>query len=427
MSHCRGTVARTPLPQVRRRWACAVVAFALAGPLHAQGVYPGPLAAEGDKLPGGFEPVLHLRTYYFDQESVAGVPSEAWALGGWAGARSPWWGELLQVGLVGYTSQKLYGPEDKGGTRLLTPTQGSITVLGEAYAALRVADQTFTAYRQLINRPFINPNDSRMVPHTFEAYTLGGAAGALSYTGGYITKVKVRDTDEFRWMSEVAGAGSGDHQGVVYAGLTYRLGKSGYVRLDEQYTPDVFNSFYADIRYPLDLGGGSELVLGAQAYPQSSVGAERIGSFSSWGYGLQAAYGRGPFELQLIWTQTGKERDTLNPYGTHPSYLNMMQVAFNTAGERAWGLGGSIEFDTLGAPGLSASVLHASGSDRRDFATGAPLADRHETDVQADYRFPKGSVFEGLRATLRYAWLHQDGAAQTGTQLRAYLNYDVRF
>ena len=97
MSHCRGTVARTPLPQVRRRWACAVVAFALAGPLHAQGVYPGPLAAEGDKLPGGFEPVLHLRTYYFDQESVAGVPSEAWALGGWAGARSPWWGSVAST------------------------------------------------------------------------------------------------------------------------------------------------------------------------------------------------------------------------------------------------------------------------------------------------------------------------------------------
>ena len=30
---------------------------------------------------GGFEPLLQLRTYYFDQESLSGKPSTAWALG----------------------------------------------------------------------------------------------------------------------------------------------------------------------------------------------------------------------------------------------------------------------------------------------------------------------------------------------------------
>ena len=95
------------------------------------------------------------------------------------------------------------------------------------------------------------------------------------------------------------------------------------------------------------------------------------------------------------WAQTGKGGDTLCPFGVHPSYLNLMQVAFDTAGEKAWGLGGRVEFDALGAPGLSASAID-------------------------------GSVLAGLRATLRYAWLRQDGAPQTGTQLRAHLNHDVR-
>ena len=90
-------------------------------------------------LPGGFEPVLQLRTYYFDQESLTGSPSAAWALGGWAGLRSPWWGDLFQVGIVGYTSQKLYGPDDKDGTKLLQPGQDPINVLGEAFGAVRVA------------------------------------------------------------------------------------------------------------------------------------------------------------------------------------------------------------------------------------------------------------------------------------------------
>ena len=70
--------------------------------------------------------------------------------------RSPWWGDMFQVGLVGYTSLKLNGPDDKDGTRLLAPGQETIAVLGEAFGSVRIFGQTFTGYRQRINRPFIN-------------------------------------------------------------------------------------------------------------------------------------------------------------------------------------------------------------------------------------------------------------------------------
>ena len=78
---------------------------------------------------------MQLRTYYFDTESLTGAKSEAWAVGGWAGVRSPWWGDMFQIGVLGYTSQKLYGPDDKDGTRLLMPGQKSFSVLGEAWGA----------------------------------------------------------------------------------------------------------------------------------------------------------------------------------------------------------------------------------------------------------------------------------------------------
>jgi len=392
----------------------------------AQGIYPSDLSKDGYKLPGGFEPVVQLRTYYFDQVSTSGAESEAWALGGWAGLRSPWWWDLLQVGIVGYTSQRLYGPEGKGGTKVLTSTQDSITVLGEAFGAIRVADQTVAAYRQLINRPFINPQDSRMVPNTFEAYTLTGASGPLSYIGGYITKEKLRDTESFRWMSDVAG-GAGNQKGVAFAGATYGLGKSGYVRVDEQYGTDVFNTLYTDVRYPIAIDQRTSLVLGGQYYRQSSVGDAQIGSFSTYGSGLQVAVDWGPLDLALYWTQTGKGRDTLSPFGDHASYLNLMQVAFNTAGEKTWAIGGGVDFAAIGAPGLSASAIYADGRDRVDYTTGLPIGDRNETNVRVDYAFAKGSPLAGLTATFRYSWLHQDGAQQTATQLRAYLNYAVRF
>ena len=78
----------------------------LATPAGAQGISPGELPADGYKLPGGIEPIVHLRSYYFDQESLAGKPSTAWALGGWAGLRTPWLGDVVQLGVVGYTSHR---------------------------------------------------------------------------------------------------------------------------------------------------------------------------------------------------------------------------------------------------------------------------------------------------------------------------------
>ena len=406
------------------RWA-AISCLALAGAAAAQGAAPP--AAAGEKPFGGFEPVLHLRTYYLDQESLTGAPASAWAFGGWAGLRSPWWGDMFQVGLVGYTSLKLIGPDDEDGTRLLAPGQEAIAVLGEAFGSLRMFGQTFTGYRQRINRPFINLQDSRMVPNTFEAYTLSGAASGVSYTGGYITKIKTREANHFVWMSDAAGGGNSDHKGTAFAGATWDFVKDGYIRADFQQTGDVFNTVYVDGKYPIALDQQTVMALGAQYYHQKSVGSALIGNFSTWGGGAQATITRGPFGGQLYYTQTGKGFDTQNPYGDHPSYLYLMQVAFNTAGEEAWGVGGNINFATLGAPGLTAAAVYASGKNRINAKTGASIPDRDETNIRADYAFPKGTPLEGLVATFRYSWLHQDGSPQTAPQLRAYLNYDVRF
>jgi hypothetical protein len=81
-----GTHANRGLWLRRSVALCGVVA---ASGVSAQGIYPGELSKDGYKLPGGFEPVAQLRTYYFDAESLTGAPSAAWALGGWAGPAQP--------------------------------------------------------------------------------------------------------------------------------------------------------------------------------------------------------------------------------------------------------------------------------------------------------------------------------------------------
>ncbi len=128
---------------------------------------------------------------------------------------------------------------------------------------------------------------------------------------------------------------------------------------------DVFNTFYVDGKYPIAIDDKTTLTLGAQYYPQSSVGDAQIGSFSTYGMGLQAAIAYGPVGVQLYYTQTGKGFDTQSPFGDHASYLNLMQVAFNTAGEKAWAIGGNLDFAEPRRP-RAHGFRHLRGRSRPD-------------------------------------------------------------
>ena len=264
-----------------------------------------------------------------------------------------------------------------------------------------------------------------MVPNTFEAYTLSGAASGVSYTGGYIAKMKTRASDSFDWMSTAAGS-KGTHKGVGFGGVTWDFTKNGYVRVDEQYGTDLYNTLYVDGKYPIAFDAQTLLVLGAQYTSQKSIGKEFIGNFSTYHAGVQAVLSSGPFSAQLNYTQNGNGFDSQNPFGDHPSFLNLMQVPFNTAGEKTWGIGGNVNFASLGAPGLTAAAIYASSNDRKNAANGALIPDRQETDLRADYAFAKGTPLAGLVGTLRGSWLHQDGSP-TAFQLRVYVNYSVPF
>jgi predicted porin len=237
--------------------------------------------------------------------------------------------------------------------------------------------------------------------------------------------MKTRASDSFDWMSTAAGS-KGIHKGVAFAGATWDFVKNGYLRVDEQYGYDVFNTFYVDGRVPIVIDAKTLVTLGAQYTKQKSVGKDTLGSFSTYAAGLQAAIAHGPFGGQLYYTQTGKGFDTQNPFGNNASYLDLQQVPFNTAGEKAWGIGGNVNFASLGAPGLTASVIYASSRDRINALTNAAIPDRQETDLRADYAFAKETPLKGLVATLRGSWLHQDGSP-TAFQLRAILNYAVPF
>src|SRR5205809_2120757 len=118
---------------------------------------------------------FNLRTFYLDRSDFSGAEKQAWAIGGWLGVKTGYFLDQIAFGATVYTSNPIYAPDDRDGTLLLAPGQNGYTVLGEYYAELRIVkDVGITIGAKGYDTPFINRNDTRMTPNTFEAIVLQG-------------------------------------------------------------------------------------------------------------------------------------------------------------------------------------------------------------------------------------------------------------
>lgn len=183
-------------------------------------VYPQ-LTEQRRRLPAFFGDTqiqLHFRSFYFNRENDDDTASEAWTLGGWVRYESGWLLDTFAIGAAYYTSLPAYAPADRPGSLLLTPGQGEIGVVAEAWAALRYKDYAILrGYRQRIDEGYVNPQDNRMLPNTFEALMLSGQVGWAQYDVGYIWDIKPRDSNDFISMSKQAGA-LGKNEGLLLTG-----------------------------------------------------------------------------------------------------------------------------------------------------------------------------------------------------------------
>src|SRR5205809_1183516 len=201
---------------------------------------------------------------------------EALAMGGALSFQSGWLLDTLSVSAVLYTSQPLHAPDARDGTALLETGQKGYTVLGQLYARLKFLDRNFVnLYRYAYDTPYLNRDDSRMSPKTFEGYTLQGSVGgqdgapAFRYGAGYITKIKDRNDDDFVWMSRQAGAAV--DRGVAMLGALFSsgglsVGGIGY------YCADVINIGYGEGKYLVPGPAGAGVLVSAQYVDQRSVG-----------------------------------------------------------------------------------------------------------------------------------------------------------
>jgi hypothetical protein len=296
---------------------------------------------------------------------------------------------------------------------------------------VKLFDENFlNIYRYEYNTPYINKNDSRMTPNTFEGYTFNGAYGGkegapgFRYGGGYITKIKEKNSDRFVWMSQDAGADV--KRGVALGGgnVSYKGFTFGAI---DYYSDDIINIFYTEGSYKLRAADRLGLLFSAQFTDQRSVGEDLLKgySFQNNQVGVKSDISYGGGILTLAYTHTQKGADMQNPWSGYPGYTSVMVKDFNRAGEDAFMVKASYDFSRLGLEGVSTYALFVHGWGRIDPATKEKVANENEFDAEVQWR-PKWKFLKGLWFRVRYANVHQyEGDKNSIHDFRVIVNYDV--
>ena len=374
---------------------------------------------------------LHFRSYYLNRMKPDGTVNEAEAFGGWARYQSGWLFDTFAMGATFSGSAPLYAPEDRDGTLLLQTGQKGYYVPAEAWGALRYKDYAILrGYRQQVDQTYINPQDNRMTPNTFESLTLGGKAGFVQYLGGYLWNIKQRNSDIFVSMASAAGV-TGKHEGVALAGVRLTPLRDLQIDLSNQYGTNLFNTLFAQADYLHSLGRDWKLRLGAQITDQRAVGnawltgvAEKYWDVQVGGTRIQLIYR--DVTLTTAFSITGTGNTIQTPWGSYPGYLSMIDQDFNQAGEKAYMIGAAYDFSNVLLEGLRADVDLAWGKDVVNPKTGKKAPNQAEYDATIDYRPNLRTPFflKGLWFRVRADILDQQDAPKLGYQFRIILNWD---
>lgn len=378
--------------------------------------------------------VLHFRSFFLNRVNPQPPNQAAWVAGGWIGYQSGWLFDTFRVGAVEYTSQPLWAPQNTDGSLLLLPGQYGFAVLGQAYASIKVDDQVFTGYRQMIDELEVNPQDDRMLPNTFEAYALRGSFGRINYFAGYVAAMKPRDENVFINMAERAGAPHKYTAGMWLGRITYNPNDNLQFRSSAYYVPDILTSNYNEVLWSYALSGKVKVRLGSNFMVQGSNGLDLLTGtpFSTWSAGGRSDLTWDWATISAVYTQTGSAADYRTPYGQWIGYTKQITKDFDRANERAFQIGGMFDFAGVKAPGLTLKANGTFGSNAINAATGANLPNNTEYDLDLEYRLTANAWpdwLEPLQLRGRVALIDTslNNVTTKTSEFRVIVNYEVKF
>ena len=281
----------------------------------------------------------NFRSYYFlrDNGTTALIDeNEAWAAGGTLNFESGKLWNRISIGGEYFASVPIDASDNTPGSGLLQPIQNTISTFGQAYVRATLGEQVVTFGRQRINKPYLNANDSRMLPITFEGITLDGRWERGRLFVGYIDKIKVKNSDTFIAMGRRAGVQNSD-EGLWELGARYEWGEGNFIGAIASYIPDILSTIYSELDTHWSSGEWG-FRLGAQLTDQRSVGDHLLmgSSFDTQSFGVRFSAGIDNFILTTVVSYNGDGARIRSPFGGDPSFTSLMLSNFNLANQLTW-------------------------------------------------------------------------------------------
>ncbi len=394
---------------------------------------------ERDPLANGFllfklpfeeerENLLHLRSFYQHRDYNIGPDREDWALGGALSAVGSYWGNRIHLAGTAYTSQKLYGPDDKADTGALDEGHEGYSVLGEVYGSLTLGSFAFQGGRYAVNLPYINKSDIRMTPQTFQgAQAIYQIADNWSVGGGVLTDIKPRTETDFISMYEKAGLE--EDEDVWLGGSVYQPEAGTLAGIYALHAPDFHNGSYLELSKRFWLGTENFVQLSGQYTYQRSTGTELGGDFRVTHYGVRLTWRDDWYSGSIAYTDYPEEDRMRSPWGSVPGYTSVMINDFNRAEETALLLGGTVDFSSFGARGLKVNAKGIFGNTPDCGASASP--DQEEYNLNFNYE-PPGEKLMGVLLQLRFAVVDRDDSCRGADgddieEIRFVARYDLAF
>jgi len=305
----------------------------------------------------------NIRFAYLQQENESSPNTYATAVGGILKYETPIWNDL-KIGAAGYVSMKL--PFASGSGENLNPdffdSDGdSFVYLGEAYVDYTANDVSLRIGRQLVNIPFADADDIRMLPNTFEGImsTYSGidkttlTAGFLRRWAGYDSPMGHNDSiNEFKKFAE-----NHESNGVYLLGITNEsvdnLALQGWV-----YSIDkVTNIAYTDALYTLGLNDATKIELMAQ-YGYFDEDKTNVDG-SVYGVGVNLNVGMITLAVAVNRTFNDEGKYVINGLGGGPYYTSMEEMTIDGLEDAtAYQFSGEIDMTSVGVEGLALAAAY---------------------------------------------------------------------
>ena len=251
-----------------------------------------------------------------------------------------------------------------------------IASLAQAYIQYDISKTTVKAGRQIFESLLTASNDTKMIPNTFEGYTVETKEiPKTTIRGALFTAEKLRDHSTFSDVltygdgsSNAAASWNGNDDAVVHQGLSYanfvKAGKDvnhklivadvsnksiDNLKIDVTYTavPDVVSNIAGELNYKIALPGGYSLTPGIRYMQQIDNGGGDVGGAalsgqlvtwtgstptykSNLGYSspksLDGSLGmarlvlnNGPLKAQIAYSQVANDADIVAPWRGFPT------------------------------------------------------------------------------------------------------------